>query len=238
MTADLQKRAAAEAAVAEVAAGMLVGLGTGSTAGYAIAALARRVAGGLPIRAVATSEHSAAAAAAAGIAVLDFAGIDSVDLCIDGVDEIDPACRAIKGAGGAMLREKVVASAAARMIAIADESKAVAELGSRPIPVEVLPFATALVSRLVTKLGGAPTLRRGPDGEPWRTDQGNLVLDCRFAAVGDGAALAAGLSAVPGVLGHGLFLSEIDTLYLATAAGVVRRDRPYPDDGRPQAEHP
>ena len=219
---DVQKRAAARAAVAEVQAHMVVGLGTGSTAAYAIAALGERVAEGLPVRAVATSDRTAAAA---GIDVLDLAAFASIDLCIDGVDEIDPAFRAIKGAGGAMLREKIVASAATRMIAVADSTKPVRQLGRRPVPVEILPLAVGFVQRRLVDLGGSPTLRLGAAGQPWRTDQANLVLDCGFGLIDDPARLALLLSGIAGVLGHGLFVEEIDALYVGTATGVDRRDR-------------
>jgi ribose 5-phosphate isomerase A len=222
-----RKRAAAEAAVAEVASGMIVGLGTGSTAAYAIAALSARVAAGLAIDTVATSHRTAEAARAAGIRMLDFADVAAIDLCIDGVDEIDPALRAIKGAGGAMLREKIVASAAVRMIAIADSSKDVAQLGDRPVPVEILPFARAFLERRIEGLGGTPSLRMTADDGVFRTDQGNVVLDCAFGPIADAHALAASLSKLPGLLGHGLFLDEIDTIYLGTKTGVIRRDRRF-----------
>jgi ribose 5-phosphate isomerase A len=136
---DGWKRAAAIAAVAEVADGMLVGLGTGTTAAFAIEALGLRVREGLACRAVATSERTTGLARVAGIPLLDLTDIAEIDLCIDGVDEIDAGLRAIKGAGGAMLREKIVASAARRMVAIADQSKAVVNLGARPVPIELLP---------------------------------------------------------------------------------------------------
>ena len=220
------KRIAAEAAVAEVEHGMLVGLGTGSTAAFAIQALARRASEGLKVRAVATSLATAEAARAAGIRVIDFAEVANVDLCIDGVDEIDPGLRAIKGAGGAMLREKIVATAATRMIAIADASKAVAQLGAKPVPGECLPFARAFVQRRLAELGGAPALRMA-GAASYATDQGNLVFDCAFAAMDDPAALAVALSICPGVLAHGLFLSEIDTVYFGTETSVIRRDREF-----------
>ena len=221
-----QKRAAAEAAVAEVRDGMVVGLGTGTTAAFAVAAIGARVRAGLRIGAVATSDATAALAARAGIAVTALDGIAEIDLAIDGVDEIDDALRAIKGAGGAMLREKIVARAARRMIAIADGSKAVRRLGGRPIPAEVLPQARAFVARQLTLLGCDPVPRRGDDQALVRTDQGNVILDCHGAALDDAAALARAMEAIPGLLGHGLFLTEIDALYLATAHGVVCTDRP------------
>ncbi len=223
---DDWKRAAAIAAVAEVADGMLVGLGTGTTAAFAIEALALRVRDGLNCRAVATSERTADHARAAGILLVDLTEIAELDLCIDGVDEIDPGLRAIKGAGGAMLREKIVASAARRMIAIADRSKAVVNLGARAVPVELLPLAYGFVTRQLTMLGSIAVLRRDASGRPVQTDQGNWICDCSFAMLDDPAALATQLSAIPGVMGHGLFLVEIDALYLGTEDGVVRTERP------------
>lgn len=223
-TLDSWKQAAAVAAVAEVESGMIVGLGTGTTAAHAIAALAARAAVGLDIVTVATSLRTGEAARAAGLRVIDFADIASIDLCIDGVDEIDPALRAIKGAGGAMLREKIVATAARRMIAIADATKDVAQLGSRSVPIELLPFARSFVEERIAGLGAVATLRSDASGAAWRSDQGNIVIDCAFGLVADPAVLAATLSAIPGVLGHGLFVSEIDTLYLGMATGVARRD--------------
>lgn len=224
-TREHHKRLAAEAAVAEVQAGMLVGLGTGSTAAFAIAALAARAQAGLKVETVATSLATAAAAEAAGLVVRDMAQVAQLDLAIDGVDEIDPELRAIKGAGGALLREKIVAAAATRMIAIADASKPVARLGTaHPVPVEVLPFACAYVEAAVAALGADPVLRRR-DGQPVRTDQGNLLIDCRFGTIADPAALAAALSAIPGALGHGLFLTEIDAAFVASGDGVRRLER-------------
>lgn len=223
--AQAQKRLAAESAIGEVRSGMIVGIGTGTTTAFAIAALARRVSCGLAITAVATSEATAGAALAAGIQIRDLADIAAIDLCIDGIDEIDPDFRAIKGAGAAMLREKVVASAATRMIAIGDASKAVARLGARPVPVEVLPSAQAFVAARIVALGGAPSLRQGPGEAVALTDQRNVILDCQFGAAVDYAALAAALDAVPGLLGHGLFLTEIDALYLGTGEGVIRTER-------------
>ena len=225
MSQDEDKRAAAIAAVAEVQDGMLVGLGTGSTAAHAIAELGRRCAEGLRIEATATSLASDAQARGLGIAVRPFEEIAHVDLCIDGADEIDPQLRAIKGAGGAMLREKVVAASAARMVVIADASKRVARLGAAPVPIEVLPFARAYVARALVELGGRPDLR-GSGEAPCRTDQGNLVLDTRFPAIDDPAALALALQAVPGMLGHGLFVDEVDALYLVAGGRVERIERP------------
>lgn len=220
MTLNDEKRLAAEAAVAEVESGMLVGLGTGSTAACAVAALAGRVREGLRITAVATSTATADAARAGGIVVRDFAQVARIDLAIDGVDEIDARLRAIKGAGGAMLREKAVAASAARMIAIGDSTKRVAAIGAAKLPVEVLPFARSFVVAALDSLGATATLRAG-----YATDNGNLVADCRFAAMPDPESLAAALSAIPGALGHGLFLTEIDAAYLAAGGVVTRLER-------------
>ena len=227
MTAGLDddKRTAALAAVAEVESGMLVGLGTGSTAAHAIAALGERVRQGLAIRAVATSQASWRQAEALGIALLDFADVPTVDLTIDGADEIDDRLRAIKGAGGAMLREKVVAAASTRMVVIADGSKRVAQLGSgAPVPVEVLPFARTFVARRLAELGATACVRGAPEA-PARTDGGNIILDARFPTIADAAGLADALATIPGALGHGLFLDEVDAAYIAENGNVTRLER-------------
>jgi ribose 5-phosphate isomerase A len=217
---DDDKRAAAVAAVAEVQDGMLVGLGTGSTAAFAIRALGERVAEGLQVRAVVTSEASGLLAREVGIDVLDFADVAQVDLTMDGADEIDSRCFAIKGAGGAMLREKIVAAASARMIVIADGSKRVERIGAAKLPVEVLPFAKAYVMRVLTDMKAAPVIRAN-----YRTDQNNIVIDCRFPSLEDPRATAAMLSAIPGILGHGLFLDEVAAGYIARNGIVTRLER-------------
>ncbi|SFP73031.1 ribose-5-phosphate isomerase RpiA [Sphingomonas rubra] len=214
---DADKRLAAEAAAREVRAGMLVGLGTGSTAAHAIRAIG---AAGLAIEAVATSEASAALARSVGIRVRDFAGVARVDLTIDGADEIDDRFRAIKGAGGAMLREKVVAAASDRMVVIADASKRVATIGAAKLPVEVLPFALCYVADALAAMFGVVEARAG-----YLTDNGNPVLDCRGARVDNWRDLARRLDAVPGVIGHGLFLLEVDAAYIADHGTVTRLER-------------
>lgn len=218
------KRAAALAALTEVEDGMLVGLGTGTTVSVAIAALGKRVADGLRIEVVATSLASAREAAAAGLAVRPFDALSSVDLAIDGADELDPHLRAIKGNGGAMLREKIVAAAAAHMVVIVDASKEVATLGRGQLPVETLPFAAGFVSRRVEQLGAAVSLRMAGDLH-YLTDQHNIVLDCQFGAIHDPEGLAFALSAIPGMLGHGLFLDEIDAAYVGRSDGVTHLTR-------------
>jgi len=222
---DAEKAAAADAAVAEVRDGMLVGLGSGSTAACAVRAIGRRVAAGLRIECVATSRATDALARSVGLPVRPFDDVARVDLTIDGADEIDPMLRAIKGGGGALLREKVVAAASGRVCIIVDSSKAVARLGAFPLPVEVLPFATAWVVRALTELGAVPTRREGTAGAAVRTDQGNVIVDAAFGAIEDPARLAAALARVPGIVEHGLFLDEIDTVFIGRPDGVEVRQR-------------
>ena len=226
MSQEADKKAAALAAAEEVQAGMVVGLGTGSTAFFLIEELGRRFAGGLKFRAVATSIASESQAKALGIPVLPFSEIARIDLAIDGADEIDPQLNAIKGAGGAMLREKCVAAAAARMVVIADSSKKVSRLGTTmPVPCEILPFAQASVGRALADLGARVVLRVR-DGAPYRTDQDNLIFDCHFGPITDPEGLAAALSSIPGMLGHGLFVTEVAGLYCAKdgSATFTRRN--------------
>lgn len=225
MSQDEDKRIAAIAAADEVRDGMLVGLGTGSTAAFLIDELARRARQGLRIEAVATSLASDAQAVAGGLTVRPFASVAAIDLCIDGADEIDARCHAIKGAGGAMVREKIVAAAAARMVVIADGSKKVEQLGAAPVPVEVLGFGQAFVTRALEQLGGRPA-RRLRGGEDYLTDQGNLILDTQFGPIADSGALATRIGHIPGVVGHGLFIDEVDALYLAEGGTVTRIERP------------
>lgn len=220
MSVEDDKRLAAEAAVAEVRDGMVVGLGTGSTAAFAIGALGARVARGLRVLTVATSEATVRAASAVGITVSDFADYATIDLAIDGADEIDDRMWAIKGAGGAMLREKAVAAAARRFVVIADGSKRVPAIGAAKLPVEILPFARSFVTAQLSTLGAIVTVR--PD---YRSDNGNLVADCRFAPMPDPRVLARMIDKIPGVLGHGLFLDEVDAAYIATDDVVARLER-------------
>lgn len=217
---DDDKRMAAEAAVAEVADGMLIGLGTGSTAAHAIRALGRRLGDGLVIETVATSRASAELARSLGIIVHDFAQVTAVDLTIDGADEIDDRLFAIKGAGGAMLREKIVAVASRRMVVVADGSKRVTRIGAARVPVEILPFARAFAVDRLKALSAAVSLR-----EAYLTDNGNLVADCAFPGMDEPRGLAAAIAAIPGVVGHGLFLDEVAAAYVASDGLVTRLER-------------
>jgi len=221
---DDDKRLAAEAAVAEIRDGMLVGIGTGSTVAFAIAAIARRLGEWRKAVFFATSRATGRAARDAGIPIGRFALAARLDLTIDGADEIDPALRAIKGAGGALLREKIVAEASDRMVVIADGSKRVETLGAAPLPVEVLPFARGFVAARIAALGAEPVLRMADDG-PWRSDQGNIILDSHFPGIADPERLAAALQAIPGVMGHGLFVREIDAAYVADKGKVTKMAR-------------
>jgi ribose 5-phosphate isomerase A len=213
---ESHKRAAAERALELVRPGTIVGLGTGSTARYFIEALAKRVREGLRVQAVATSLESRAQAEAGGIPITDRVD-GGLDLAVDGADEIDPAINCIKGRGGALLREKIVAHASRRFILVADESKLVGRLGRGPVPIEILPFLWEATSRSIESLGGRPELRMAA-GEPARTDNGNLVLDTSFGAVDAGLGLA--LHGIPGVIEHGLFFGLAKAAIIGSATGI------------------
>ncbi|NOU26364.1 MAG: ribose-5-phosphate isomerase RpiA [Polyangiaceae bacterium] len=225
MTVDAERAAAAEAAVNEVRAGMLVGLGTGRTAAFAVRALAQRVKEGLRATCVATSTATERLGVSLGLRVIPFEAVSRVDLTIDGADEIDPRFCAIKGGGGALLREKVVAAASDRVLIVVDANKVVERLGSFPLPVEVLPFAEAWVMRALTELGAAPTRRVVEAGTPFRTDQQNFVVDAAFGFIDDAADLAARLASIPGIVEHGLFVGEIDEVFVGREDGVERRTK-------------
>lgn len=227
MDSDDLKRAAAEAAVALVQSGMAVGLGTGSTATHAIAALIRRVREErLDIVAIATSERSAAQARDGGLRLTDFAQTRRLDLTIDGADAITRGTlHLVKGLGGALLREKIVASASDRLAIIADESKLVDQLGiTVPLPVEVVRFGWESTAERVSHLAES-RLRLAPDGQPFCTDSGNYILDCTCGAIADPAALESALARIVGVVESGLFVGMADMAFVAGPAGVVRLDR-------------
>jgi ribose 5-phosphate isomerase A len=222
------KRHAAEAALAQVEDGMLLGLGSGSTAELFIAALGRRMAaGGLRVKGVPTSEASARAAKAAGVPLVAIDDVTRLDLDIDGTDEIDPAFNLIKGGGGCLLREKIVAAASDRMVVIADASKRVETLGGFPLPVEVDRFGAALTARKIADAlidaGAAkhePKLRRGKEGAPFVTDGGHHIYDCATARLPDPARAARALAEIPGVVEHGLFLGLASLLIVGGPDGA------------------
>jgi ribose 5-phosphate isomerase A len=224
---DTMKKQAAMEAIAMVQDGMVVGLGTGSTAAFAIDGLIARVRQGLRIVAIPTSERSARQARDGGITLTDFAAHPRLDLTIDGADEIArESLDLVKGLGGALLREKIVAAASEKLVIIADEPKLVPHLGATaPVPVEVVPFGWGTTAERLARLGGTPVLRQAPDGGAFRTDGGNLILDCRFGPISDPAGLERALSATIGVVETGLFIGMASMALVATGQGVLRLER-------------
>lgn len=226
MASDSLKREAAARALDFVEPGMRLGLGTGSTAKHFVELLGERVRGGLDVLGVPTSEVTRADAAAAGIRLSTLDDTPTLDLTVDGADEIAPDLSVIKGGGGALLREKIVATASARMIVIADESKWVETLGRFPLPVEVVPFGlapTRLAVEAAAEAVGCPgpaRLRHTREGHAFVTDGGHLILDLALGRIPDPAALAERLAAIPGVVEHGLFLGLVRSAIIAGASGI------------------
>lgn len=217
---ETAKQLAGERAADYVREGQTVGLGTGSTAYYAIVRLGARVAEGLKIRGIPTSESSAALAREHGVPLVDFAQVDRLDVTIDGADEIDPGFNLIKGGGGALLREKIVAGATDHQIIVADDSKWKQVLGAFPLPVEITPFGWQATSRRIAELGVEPAIR--PDGDdPFVTDNGNYILDCPFVRIPEPGALEASLRSIPGVVECGLFVSLTDRVILGRTDGTI-----------------
>jgi ribose 5-phosphate isomerase A len=222
------KQRAAEAAVEFVKTGMVVGLGTGTTADCFLVALAARLRDRRlgQIVGVPTSLQSERRARELGIPVGTLAEHPQPDITIDGADEVDPQLDAIKGLGGALLREKIVAQASRRLVIIADSTKQSARLGTRsPLPVEVCTFAHEPQQRFLASLGCSATLRLTPAGEPYQTDNGNFIYDCRFAGIADPAALQAQLKNRAGIVESGLFLGIVQTLVVADETRVWTRSR-------------
>ncbi|MDF2837752.1 MAG: ribose 5-phosphate isomerase [Paenibacillus sp.] len=214
------KRAAAERAVEWIRDGMTVGLGTGSTVQPFIQAVGRKVAEGLAIKAVATSVRSEELARELGIPIIPFSDVEEIDFTVDGADEVDPAWHLIKGGGGALLREKIVADASKRLIVIVDESKLVRHLGKFPLPVEVVPFGFELTRRKLTRLGCEPKLRMA-DSRPYLTDNGNYIMDCAFGDILQPGRLAEELHRIPGVVEHGLFVGMTAEVVVGRADGTA-----------------
>jgi ribose 5-phosphate isomerase A len=231
MANDREKKAAARASLAFVHDGDIVGLGSGSTAEYAVRLLGERVQAGLKIRGIPSSRRTKELAESAGIPLTTLEEFPEIDVTIDGADEIDPELQLIKGGGGALLREKIVASASKRMVVIADSSKRVQTLGKFPLPVEVIPMAEPLLSKKITALGASVKLRlkkisvegsgkprRYANGDPFVTDEGHHILDCHFGEIPDPRALARQLDSLTGVVEHGLFVD------IATVALIGKGD--------------
>jgi len=216
------KQLAAERAVTYIQDGMIVGLGTGSTAAYAIKKLGARIAEeNLQIRAIATSQRSEDLARELNIPIVSFEEIDEIDLTIDGADEVDENLNLIKGGGGALLREKVVATSSRELIVIVDETKLVKRLGKFPLPVEVVPFALTVVQRKLEHLDCTPNLRMQGD-KPYLTDNGNYILDCSFGEIKLAPQLHDAIKAITGVVDNGLFIQLAKTVIAAYADGSIQ----------------
>jgi ribose 5-phosphate isomerase A len=236
----LRKQEAATKAVEFVQSGMKVGLGTGSTAIFAtwrIGELLR--AGGLrDIVAFATSKATEAEAVRLGIPLMPDDLPQDLDVTIDGADEVDPELNLIKGGGGALLREKIVAQVSRREVIVVDETKPSPRLGTHwPVPVEVMSFGWRSQARFLESLGATIAIRQDAEGRPFVTDSGNMIFDCRFGPIADAPRLAAALGARAGIVEHGLFIGLADDLIVAGPSGVQHRTRPSPrrSPGRPDA---
>ena len=216
------KAAAAESAAAQVTDGMIIGLGSGSTAALAVSALGRRVREGLRIVGIPTSESTAAQARALGIPLTSLADESQIDMTIDGADEVEEGTlNLIKGLGGALLREKIVANASKRLVIVIHDSKLVSRLAvGQPVPVEVVPFGWLATARRLSDLGARPLLRRDAKGEPFISDGGHYILDCAFEPVVSAESLASRLDHIVGLVEHGLFIGLTAEVRVAGAGGV------------------
>jgi ribose 5-phosphate isomerase A len=218
---DDEKEAAAHASLQFVHDGQIVGLGTGSTASHVVRLLGAGVKAGLKIRGVPTSARTKELAESLGIPLLTLDEVQQIDVTIDGADEIDPQLQLIKGGGGALLREKIIASASKQMIVVGDASKQVPMLGKFPLPVEVIPFAQVLLGKKISELGASVKLRLDASGKPFVTDEGHHILDCSFGQIPDPPALARQLSDMPGVVEHGLFINLASVALIAKNGNVL-----------------
>jgi ribose 5-phosphate isomerase A len=219
MANDAEKQAAARASLQYVHDGQIVGLGSGSTATFAIRMLGERVREGMKIRGIPSSIASRDLALELGIPLITFEDAQQIDVTIDGADEFDPALNLIKGGGGAMLREKIVAFASRQLVIVTDSSKQVPMLGRFPVPVAVITFAEPLVARKISNLG-AKVVQRQDTGKVYVTDEGHHILDCHFGRIPDPASLARTLSDMPGIVEHGLFVGMANVVVMAKAGDV------------------
>jgi ribose 5-phosphate isomerase A len=220
MAHDDEKQTVARASLRFVRDGQIVGLGTGSTATHAVKFLGERVRAGLKITGVPTSNHTRDLAASLGIPLTTLDQTSQIDVTIDGADEIDPQLSLIKGGGGALLHEKIVASASRQLVIIGDSSKQVPVLGKFPVPLEIITFAQAVVRRKVEALGASVKLRMAGNA-PFLTDEGHHILDCSFGSIPDVPALARKLSDMPGIVEHGLFVHMATTVLIAKSSDVL-----------------
>jgi ribose 5-phosphate isomerase A len=220
MANDAEKEAAARASLKYVRDGQIVGLGTGSTANFAIRMLGDRVREGMTIRGIPSSIASRDLATQVGIPLLTFDDAQQIDVTIDGADEFDPDLNLIKGGGGAMLREKIVAFASKQLVIVTDASKQVPVLGKFPLPVEVIEFAEPLIAKRISDLGAQVVQRKGKDGKSYVTDEGHHILDCYFGKIPDPPALARTLSDMPGIVEHGLFVGMTSVVVMAKSGSV------------------
>jgi ribose 5-phosphate isomerase A len=221
MAHDQEKKVAARASLAFVRDGDIVGLGSGSTAEYAVRYLGERVQAGLKIRGIPTSQRTMELAESLGIPLTTLGEFPEIDVTIDGADEIDPELQLIKGGGGALLREKIVASASKRMVVIADSTKKVQILGKFPLPVEVISLAEPLLTKKITALGASVQRRQYAYGNPFVTDEGHHILDCQFGEIPDPRGLARQLDSLPGVVEHGLFVDMATVALIGKGDDVV-----------------
>jgi ribose 5-phosphate isomerase A len=229
---DQLKRRVAERAIELIEPGMKLGLGTGSTAAYFVELLGMRTSKGLDVIGVPTSNETRLQCERLGIRLTTLDDDPYLDLTIDGTDELDDELRLIKGGGGALLREKIVASASERMVVLADESKKVEMLGKFPLPIEVVEFGLGATRAIIEALAGDAgcegpiDVRQLGDGKPFRTDTNNLILDCKFGKIPEPELLAEALQMIPGVVEHGLFLQLADVALIASPSGVEILESP------------
>ena len=235
MANQSEKELAGRAAAELVVDGNIVGLGTGSTAYFAVVALGERVQAGLKIIGIPTSVATEELASAVGIPLSTLDQHPEIDITIDGADEVDPQLRLIKGGGGALLREKIIATASKKMVVVADSSKLVPALGKFPLPVEIIPFARTVLEKKIAALGASCKLRSRTDGAPFVTDEGHHILDCSFGKIADPPALARSLSNMPGVVEHGLFIGIAKLAMIGKKSSVIEI---RPKRARPKASRP
>jgi ribose 5-phosphate isomerase A len=225
MAHEQEKEAAARASIRFIRDGNIVGLGTGSTAAYVVKLVGERVREGLKIKGIPTSSKTRDLAASLGIPLTTFAEFQQIDVTIDGADEFDPQLHLIKGGGGALLYEKIVASASRQLVIITDSSKQSDVLGKFPLPIEVISFALPLVKKKVEALGASVKVRQLANGSPFITDEGHHILDCDFGKIPDPPALARKLSDMPGIVEHGLFIDMASVVLMAKGNDVTELRR-------------